>query len=104
MTCRQSNRVIALLELLHQLDDIDHILCFTGSVDTAHRLSRMLELFSDKTIKAAEFSRLQPQSVRTQVLSDFKDGNLKMFALLHYTILLRSTHTHTRTHCKHITD
>jgi ATP-dependent RNA helicase DDX51/DBP6 len=49
------------------------ILCFTHSVDTAHRLTLLLHLLGH-TKSVAEFVGTLPQSVRSQLIADLKDG------------------------------
>ena len=51
-------------------------LCFTSSVESTHRLFRLLQMYGGFSV--SEFSSSLPQLERTKILQDFRDGGIQL--------------------------
>ncbi|RHZ78744.1 hypothetical protein Glove_156g55 [Diversispora epigaea] len=81
-----SMKPLVVLNLLHNLN-ISSALCFTKSVDSAHRLSKLIQLFeelyqqrnnSHSLIAVAEYSSDLSLEKRKTILKKFKRGEIKL--------------------------
>ncbi|CAG8584095.1 889_t:CDS:10 [Diversispora eburnea] len=81
-----SMKPLVVLNLLHNLN-ISSALCFTKSVDSAHRLSKLIQLFeelykqqnnSHSLIAVAEYSSDLSLEKRKTILNKFKRGEIKL--------------------------
>lgn len=73
--CRDGEKPLMLVHLVETLKSRQTIV-FTSSVDTTHRLFRLLECIAG--LSCAEFSSSLPQSRRTDVLNRFRSGSLSL--------------------------
>jgi len=87
VVCSASEKLVALLHLLRLLEGQGgagegagegagglRALVFTNSVDTAHRLTRLLQLFGGLRGAVVEFSAALPQAKRAAVLAGCAEG------------------------------
>ena len=93
-----SMKPLMVLHLLHNLH-ISSALCFTKSVDSAHRLARLIQLFEDLSLKesmqeistintannnvsrsiiAVEYSSDLSKDERKNILNKFKRGDIHL--------------------------
>ena len=73
--CKSGEKPLVLLYLLTDLG-LSHVLCFTGSVESTHRLFLLLKLFG--SINVAEFSSSLTQRQRQSVVSGFRQGDIQI--------------------------
>jgi len=73
--CTLENKPLVLLHLL-KTRNFTKVLCFTASVESTHRLYRLLELFGE--VSVAEYSSTLPPAKRTAILADFRNGRTTM--------------------------
>ncbi|CAG8582813.1 13565_t:CDS:10, partial [Racocetra persica] len=71
-----SEKPLVILHLLHNLH-ISSALCFTKSVDSAHRLSELIRIF-EKSVVVAEYSSDLSQEERRNILNKFKHGEIQL--------------------------
>eukprot|EP00116_Pleurobrachia_bachei_P002819 sb/3463081/ len=71
--CKLEDKALVLIHLVQQLK---HVLCFTGSVDTAHRLALLAEEFPDITVSEFSSSLSLPQ--RSRVVRDFASNKTNL--------------------------
>jgi ATP-dependent RNA helicase DDX51/DBP6 len=82
VVCSAAEKLVALLHLLRLLEGqgagVEAVglraLVFTNSVDTAHRLARLLQLFGGLRGAVVEFSAALPQAKRAAVLAACAEG------------------------------
>jgi ATP-dependent RNA helicase DDX51/DBP6 len=82
VVCSAGEKLVALVHLLRLLEGqgagVDagglRALVFTNSVDTAHRLARLLQLFGGLRGAVVEFSAALPQAKRAAVLAGCAEG------------------------------
>ena len=89
-----SMKPLMVLHLLHNLH-ISSALCFTKSVDSAHRLAKLIQLFENSYLKesiqansttfismgsiiAAEYSSDLTKDERKNILNKFKRGEIRL--------------------------
>eukprot|EP01028_Stygiella_incarcerata_P010824 TRINITY_DN5838_c0_g1_i2.p1 TRINITY_DN5838_c0_g1~~TRINITY_DN5838_c0_g1_i2.p1 ORF type:complete len:544 (+),score=146.77 TRINITY_DN5838_c0_g1_i2:104-1633(+) len=72
--CEDADKPLALMRLLSQDLSGRQVVCFTRSVEHAHRLTRLLELLGSEYggLKVGEYSSALPQRRRERILSDFR--------------------------------
>eukprot|EP00058_Branchiostoma_floridae_P010383 XP_002595871.1 hypothetical protein BRAFLDRAFT_84239 [Branchiostoma floridae] len=58
------------------LQKFQHVLCFTGSLESTHRLYLLAKLFGGVTV--AEFSSNLPPDRRTKILTKFRTGKIQL--------------------------
>ncbi|PWA03792.1 hypothetical protein BB558_000076 [Smittium angustum] len=81
--CTSYNKPLVLIHLLLTVD-VKSVLCFAKSVEAAHRLSQLLELFFKKNIAScdgyniAEYSSDLSSLQRNQIIKRFKNGSIKI--------------------------
>lgn len=68
-----SEKPLVILHLLHNLK-YRHVLCFTNSVESTHRLYHLIRLFGD--IKVAEITAKLQASRRSKVLKKLQNGSI----------------------------
>ena len=80
-----SQKPLIVLHILHNLK-IKSALCFTKSVESAHRLALLIGFFEKihrpEGFTASEYSSDLSQQERTNILKRFKDGELKLYVAL----------------------
>lgn len=70
---------LALIQLLQELDWTNHLTAiFTSSVETTHRLYRLLCLFYGENAPIAEFSGSLTQTARTKLINDLMNSKVKL--------------------------
>jgi ATP-dependent RNA helicase DDX51/DBP6 len=76
--CEDADKPLALLHLLSQELKGRQVVCFTRSVEHAHRLTRLLELLGSEYggLKVGEYSSALPQRRRERILSDFRRSKI----------------------------
>ncbi|CAG8478998.1 2286_t:CDS:10, partial [Paraglomus brasilianum] len=77
-----SQKPLIVLHIIHNLK-IKSALCFTKSVESAHRLALLIQFFEkihrpEGKFTASEYSSDLSQQERTNILKRFKDGELKL--------------------------
>ncbi|CAG8480773.1 5060_t:CDS:10 [Paraglomus occultum] len=77
-----SQKPLIVLHILHNLE-IKSALCFTKSVESAHRLALLIQFFEqmhrpEGKFTASEYSSDLSQQERTNILKRFKEGELKL--------------------------
>src|ERR1043166_3870465 len=99
ITTSSSMKPLMVLHLLHNLH-ISSALCFTKSVDSAHRLARLIQLFEDSNVMqenstmdtvindnisisigsifVAEYSSDLSKDERKNILNKFKRGDIRL--------------------------
>lgn len=70
-----AEKPLVLIQLLRQLN-LTQTLCFTKSVEATHRLYILLKYM--KINDVAEYSSNLPQSNRSDILQQYRDGEIKM--------------------------
>jgi ATP-dependent RNA helicase DDX51/DBP6 len=83
------------LIVIHLINNqkISSALCFTKSVDSAHRLNKLIELFQEIYLKennkkicsnliSKEYSSDLSQDERKKLLKNFKNGKIKMYVVI----------------------
>eukprot|EP00698_Gefionella_okellyi_P003546 TRINITY_DN13338_c0_g1_i1.p1 TRINITY_DN13338_c0_g1~~TRINITY_DN13338_c0_g1_i1.p1 ORF type:complete len:525 (+),score=111.18 TRINITY_DN13338_c0_g1_i1:31-1575(+) len=73
--CAAEDKPLVVVHLL-RTRAITKALCFAASVESTHRLYRLLELFGEADV--AEYSSTLPPAKRTAILSQFRAGTIKM--------------------------
>lgn len=73
--CDAGEKPLIVLHFLHT-KRVESTLCFTSSVESTHRLYKLLQLYGGTTV--AEFSSNLPQQERTRILQEFKDGKIQL--------------------------
>jgi ATP-dependent RNA helicase DDX51/DBP6 len=71
-----TEKPLVLLHLLHQCH-FKQTLCFTNSVETTHRLFKLLQLFGDLGV-AELSSHLHPEK-RKKILRKFAAGKIQVY-------------------------
>lgn len=90
--CEAGEKAIAVLHLLRALEDQTltkapkarkhkkhgslRALIFANTVDTAHRLTRLLQLYGGLRSRVAEFSASLPQAKRNEILKSARKGDI----------------------------
>ncbi|GAV75017.1 DEAD domain-containing protein/Helicase_C domain-containing protein [Cephalotus follicularis] len=75
--CDSKLKPLYLVALLQNLGG-EKCIVFTSSVESAHRLFTLLNIFGDLKVKIKEYSGLQRQSVRSKTLKAFREGNVQV--------------------------
>ena len=73
IVCKSGEKPLVLLYLATKLG-LSRVLCFTGSIQSTHRLFLLFKLFG--SITAAEFSSSLTRSQRQSVVSQFRQGDV----------------------------
>ncbi|KAK7267670.1 hypothetical protein RIF29_20348 [Crotalaria pallida] len=73
LICGTKVKPLYLVALLKSLEG-EKCIIFTKSVDSTHRLCKLLKCFADLQIDIKEYSGLQHQRVRSKTLSEFRKG------------------------------
>eukprot|EP00484_Ammonia_sp_Unknown_P023020 CAMPEP_0197037040 /NCGR_PEP_ID=MMETSP1384-20130603/14356_1 /TAXON_ID=29189 /ORGANISM="Ammonia sp." /LENGTH=704 /DNA_ID=CAMNT_0042467291 /DNA_START=41 /DNA_END=2155 /DNA_ORIENTATION=+ len=84
VACKDRDKLayfLALIDSLHQHKKM--VVCFCQTVETAHRLKRMVEIAFNvvhemESLKIAEFSRLVAQSQRPRILRQFRANKIQL--------------------------
>ncbi|KAF7842890.1 DEAD-box ATP-dependent RNA helicase 1-like isoform X1 [Senna tora] len=77
LICETKAKPLYLAALLKTLGG-EKCIVFTQSVDSTHRLCKLLNYFSDLQIKIKEYSSLQRQHVRSKTLKEFRKGEFQV--------------------------
>ncbi|XP_020586976.1 DEAD-box ATP-dependent RNA helicase 1 isoform X2 [Phalaenopsis equestris] len=77
LICESKLKPLYLVALLQDLRGEKSIV-FTSSVESTHRLSKLLNLFGELPCKVSEYSSLQHQSVRSKRLKAFREGKIEV--------------------------
>ncbi|KAH0451188.1 hypothetical protein IEQ34_018487 [Dendrobium chrysotoxum] len=77
LICESKLKPLYLVVLLQELRGEKSIV-FTSSVESTHRLSKLLNLFGELPCKVREYSSLQHQSVRSKRLKAFREGKIEV--------------------------
>ncbi|KAK3805081.1 MAG: P-loop containing nucleoside triphosphate hydrolase protein [Linnemannia elongata] len=87
IVCETSEKPLMVLHLLHHLQ-VRSALCFTKSVESAHRLYKLIQLYEKirttapdkkvKEVKKKEFSSDLPKSKRQSILRAFNNGEIHL--------------------------
>eukprot|EP00794_Sanderia_malayensis_P011134 gene11134-12305_t len=72
--CKQGEKPLAVIYLMKKLQ-YTRALCFTGSIETTHRLFLLVKASG---VRVAEFSSTLNQSQRKGILRDFKAGDIDL--------------------------
>ncbi|CAH1232839.1 DDX51 [Branchiostoma lanceolatum] len=75
VSCTAADKPLVVLHLLLN-QKFQHILCFTGSLESTHRLYLLAKLFGGVTV--AEFSSNLPPERRTKILTKFRTGKIQL--------------------------
>lgn len=75
--CESKLKPLYLVALLQDLSGEKSIV-FTSSVESTHRLSKLLNLFGELPCKIREYSSFQHQSVRSKRLKAFREGKIEV--------------------------
>ncbi|KAK7359447.1 hypothetical protein VNO77_01407 [Canavalia gladiata] len=73
LICERKVKPLYLVALLKSLGE-EKCIVFTKSVDSTHRLCKLLNCFGDLQIDIKEYSGLQHQRVRSKTLNEFRKG------------------------------
>lgn len=85
VVCKPEQKPLALIYLLQQLESLrsrsdglflGQALVFTSSVDTTHRLTRLLQLLQPTTRRIAEFSSNMSQAYRREIMDGLHKGEI----------------------------
>ncbi|KAJ1392428.1 P-loop containing nucleoside triphosphate hydrolase [Sesbania bispinosa] len=77
LLCERKVKPLYLVALLKSLGE-EKCIVFTKSVDSTHRLCKLLNCFGDLQINIKEYSGLQHQRVRSKTLNDFRKGEFQV--------------------------
>ncbi|XP_078679702.1 ATP-dependent RNA helicase DDX51-like [Branchiostoma floridae x Branchiostoma belcheri] len=75
VSCTAADKPLVVLHLLLN-QKFRHVLCFTGSLESTHRLYLLAKLFGGVTV--AEFSSNLPPERRTKILTKFRTGKIQL--------------------------
>ncbi|XP_035690541.1 ATP-dependent RNA helicase DDX51-like [Branchiostoma floridae] len=75
VSCTAADKPLVVLHLLLN-QKFQHVLCFTGSLESTHRLYLLAKLFGGVTV--AEFSSNLPPDRRTKILTKFRTGKIQL--------------------------
>ncbi|XP_066302695.1 ATP-dependent RNA helicase DDX51-like [Branchiostoma lanceolatum] len=75
VSCTAADKPLVVLHLLLN-QKFQHVLCFTGSLESTHRLYLLAKLFGGVTV--AEFSSNLPPERRTKILTKFRTGKIQL--------------------------
>jgi len=73
--CDAGEKPLVVLYFL-QVKNFESTLCFTSSVESTHRLFKLLQLYGG--IRVSEFSSNLPQQERSRILQEFKAGHIQL--------------------------
>ncbi|KAL2348222.1 hypothetical protein Fmac_002222 [Flemingia macrophylla] len=77
LICERKVKPLYLVALLKSLGE-EKCIVFTKSVDSTHRLCKLLNCFGDLQIDIKEYSGLQHQRVRSKTLNEFRKGEFQV--------------------------
>ncbi|TKY59828.1 DEAD-box ATP-dependent RNA helicase 1 [Spatholobus suberectus] len=77
LICERKIKPLYLVALLKYLGE-EKCIVFTRSVDSTHRLCKLLNCFEDLQIDIKEYSGLQHQRVRSKILNEFRKGEFQV--------------------------
>ncbi|KAI8504948.1 ATP-dependent RNA helicase ddx51 [Branchiostoma belcheri] len=75
VSCTAADKPLVVLHLLLN-QKFQHVLCFTGSLESTHRLYLLAKLFGGVTV--AEFSSNLAPERRTKILTKFRTGKIQL--------------------------
>ncbi|KAL7089408.1 hypothetical protein ACP275_13G185800 [Erythranthe tilingii] len=77
VVCKSKLKPLYLLALLESLK-WEKCIVFTSSVESTHRLCTLLNFFDGLQIKFEQYSRSQPQAIRSKTLRAFRAGRIQV--------------------------